>query len=1149
MMKRRFLLFFFFIIPLFILTSCDMGNPKEINVYAKDLSITVSSDELANYDFSQHFVITIDNQEIEISQNYLDLSLLQNVEGSYIVTCNYQKYQAVLIVNVTKNASHIEIIKTVDNLTLNNIVVLDYDFTQIFKIYDDGIEVSVDPSFIDTSDVRYYEGDYEVICRYQDQQASIILTIEEIDYRLILEQDTIVLKQSEVEDYDFSSLFKLVIKGKYSPITLDMISTNISWEVGRYQYIVSYQDLSEQLNIIVNSDHDIEVFNSYNLLEIREKDVETFNYSSLFSLFVDGVAKKIDDEMIDLTSAINNQGYKEVKLNIIVDKTHYQQIALIKIIPNEVITITSKDLVIYPHSSYIDLTSLFEIYVDNQRIEVLDSYISGTINYSTPDTYLITLNYQDVSKTAQVIVLDGVIIKAMKEDVVEVIKGTDKTKYDFSQDFAVIINGIEFNDIANLIDTSEVDFTTAGIYPATLSLEYRSNNETKVYSYTLNYQVLDVTYDLKVIKDVVTLKKSSTNYDVLSNLSLTVNGLNQKLVKIESQASSRICTYVEITEDIDYATIGMQQIKLLVYVYGPNTSPIEVSYQVIIESDVVITANKTYYFAGETIYPTSLFTITDGDKAVSVTPDMIKGKVDTFNPGVYQISINYEGIIKTIDVVVIEPSLIGAYGTLLHTISANQASSYQEYDEEYIYDNDDYYDDEENEVKRIGDLVIRQDGRIRIDGKDASIIGSIDSLTLRVLVGSNTYMLYYDQGIIVLDPNNDIKMSFSDYRRPLVYVNYEMYELLEHLEINSLSSYILEASQIGYSFDLFKIRNRTNDEIIWYGLKTYLVEKQSSDTVYIVNWDYVSFVDPYQSVIGATNTFSFMNEHITFTNTSNGVGKINTNNQTISDKYRGISYSGMIDGESAELICGQYGGFMLKINNQTIFDLSSVDVANLVDGGIDEETNTLFLYHAGNKSTKQFAYKFILDVESRTFTYIEKTTIYGKFILDDVAVFLDGYGSGSINFDTNQYGQTRISYQEENQEITITYLNTTPSFKYGSYAQFYIDNLMNTLTIKYFEKGGLSSNKLVNIEVVKGAIISINSFVLTKQTNQVIGRRYFFDAIEIITKDGVISNNSLKMGMINIDDIDFTKVGFYHFTFTIVVDNETIVEHYCLQIK
>ena len=55
--------------------------------------------------------------------------------------------------------------------------------------------------------------------------------------------------------------------------------------------------------------------------------------------------------------------------------------------------------------------------------------------------------------------------------------------------------------------------------------------------------------------------------------------------------------------------------------------------------------------------------------------------------------------------------------------------------------------------------------------------------------------------------------------------------------------------------------------------------------------------------------------------------------------------------------------------------------------------------------------------------------------------FLDGYGTGIVNFDTKQYAVTQFEYSVNGNELRIDFINTKSTFKHGDYGTFYIDEL------------------------------------------------------------------------------------------------------------
>ena len=180
-----------------------------------------------------------------------------------------------------------------------------YDYKQYFTITKDNINVEVKDEYLDLSNLRMIEGIYKVVCKYEDERISLSVKVEEVDYQIKLNTREITIKQSEVENYDFNQLFIVVVDGKIQPITPDMVNSNVTSSVGVYQYIVSLGETSMTLNVNVISNHEIEIINSYTLKEIELDELSTFDYTSLFSIYLDGVNREVTSDMIDLTSLSN----------------------------------------------------------------------------------------------------------------------------------------------------------------------------------------------------------------------------------------------------------------------------------------------------------------------------------------------------------------------------------------------------------------------------------------------------------------------------------------------------------------------------------------------------------------------------------------------------------------------------------------------------------------------------------------------------------------------------------------------------------------------------------------------------------------------------------------------------------------------------
>ena len=289
------------------------------------------------------------------------------------------------------------------------------------------------------------------------------------------------------------------------------------------------------------------------------------------------------------------------------------------------------------------------------------------------DGKIIKINYLGIEKEAIVEVKQGVIINTPKGDVIKVAKGTSQSSYDFTADFKVLVNGIHFSNIAAYIDTTNVDFNTIGSYTVTINVPYTDSSlgieKGSIFSKEITYEVVKSIYSIRTLDETVVLKAGTKEYNPFDNLSVKINGINQKLTKIASQASA-IATYAEVISTIDFASIGMQEVVVDIYVDGPENSPVRTVFNLIIESNIKINVNKTFVFEGETVYTKDLFTVTLNDELIEITQDMIEGKVDTSTPGVYPITLTYQGIKESVNFIVLNIKMVGTYDTLLTFISA-----------------------------------------------------------------------------------------------------------------------------------------------------------------------------------------------------------------------------------------------------------------------------------------------------------------------------------------------------------------------------------------------------------------------------------------------------------------------------------------------
>lgn len=1163
-MKKRYRTFIFvLILVLLIFAGCkkkindnpgDGGHqtPPAVKEYEINLSlstITITVAQVETFDFKSLFEVKENNKVIKITDDMVTSNVTSFI-GEYTYVVKVGDKTQTLYVNVVDEPKEIKINAKKNNITIKDSDAEKYDFKSLFTITVNDEEIPVLNEYLNLTTDFIKPGKHTLICSYLGKNASIDVTITETIYELELSVSEITINASLAFSYDYKSLFTYKIDGKIVEISNEMIQNNVQSDEGTYTFTVTAHGITKTLTVTITNDHTIEIVKSYQEIEISIDEIKDFDYTTLFSLYVDGKSIQVTLNMLD-TSNLNNATINqkvEVTLTHQVEKTTKSESIWIVVVPASQIIINAKDLVIYPNSEHIDLTTLFSISKGNDTINVTPDMISGSINYEQDGVYPITINYQNISKNAIVEVRRGVIIEAADSDTITIIKGTNQATYSFISDFKVMINGIYFNSIPdNYISENNADFNTVGEYSVTLKIPYNdkrlglSGVKFSYYEKTIHYLVVDNKHTLNVKQDIVILPLGTTDYNVYSNFVVTINGRKQTLTEVKEYVDPITCYVKTISNPIDFTSIGRQEVKVEIYVNGINSSPVVAAYYVIIQSNVIVTSINKIIFTGDTLYARDLFTILKDDQNIEVTNDMISGKIDNFNPGVYQITINYMGIIEYSKVVVYDSSIKGIYHTDLTTIPEQE-----EPDEDY---SEGYYDELSSEntpisksvQTKLQDLIISSDGEITINGVKAKILDGINEHTMLVKFNNYEHTLYINNGIIVIDPDNAIKLGFSDYKRPLVYFSENLWDIENKFVINSTSKHVLENTVIAYSIDVFNLKSKVDGSKLSYALKIQLVEKTSSDTVYQVTWDKAIFDDNFENKIGIVSTITFKNQIYKFSVEALGVGRIYKNEEK--RLFANMTFVGTIDGKYAELRADQYEAFSLYIEGKRVLSLAYMEIESLVNGGVDYNNNIVFLYE--NRGTP-FSYKFSVNPLTKTFDLMQRDQYYGKYVYNDKYIFIDGYGTGVISFDAKSYHVTKFTYDVYNNYITFTYHDTLPTFSYGEGGKAYIEPLLNVLTIKEIGDSKLQGVQFENISINDGAIVHINSLKIG-QNSSTVAKKMLYENIEIITKDGPMDDDQ-KAECINTSSIQFNTPGFYQFTVSLKVGENEIISYYAIQI-
>ena len=1031
----------------------------------------------------------------------------------------------------------------VSQVTVKDEQIESYDYTSLFSIVENGVSVPVPASSIDKNEVKAEPGEYTVYCTYGGEEATVTVIVEKTENQLTLAQESITLTQTELAAFDLLSLFVATKDGEVYPISDDMVTTNLQNQAGIYEYTVTFAGIAKTLTVTVEPDHWIEAIAAYRELSLTLSELEGFDYTSLFSLFVDGVPVRVTEEMIDASALLGAEVGKSytVHFSYTHGNTNCTSRTVISVTEEKELRITAKNIVTYPNGAPIDLTSLFEIKKGDTVLETPVRYISGAINYTKEGIYPITLCYPDAEPVvAQVEVKGGVVILASEK--IAIRRGTVLADYPFENDVTVIINGVRFTQIpSTCFDLSQVDFSTPGDYPVTLTIRYNKaplsglagNAQYEDVTKTIIYSVSDNTYEIAVKNPSLLLGIGTTSYNVFNNLQVKINGYNQTLTTNPAYVDVISCYAKVLSSDIDFLSVAEQEVQVAVYVNGPDADPVVVSYKLRVEADITITSEGACVFVGSPLLVKDLFHITEAGKTVPVSYDMISGKVDIFTPGTYTVSMVYRGISSEATVVVLDDAMVGIYHTKLTTIGSSAS------------EDGDGYIEEGTAARQLTDLVISADGTVTYQGRVCQIISAIDEHTFVFKNLSYPHTARYENGVLLIDPENSIRLGYHNDKRPAVYFHERDWTVEKRFTVNSSSQYVLDAAgTVAYSIDLFYLTSHNGQAPMWYAQKVHLVSKTSMDTVYVNTWGVATPSDNFATAaVGDVATVTLAGESYEFTLNSTKAGKINKQEE-VNKIWAGQTFTGTIDGKSAQLQVNNYGHYTLWIDGVKVLVTDMQGFYRMDYGGVNEANSSLLLYDYADDEYKPYAYQFIIDQANHTFTYVPKDHMFGLYEWGNMYIFLNGYGKGVINFDKKHFTVTNLSYELIGQELHITYLDTLPTFTHGTGAVLYTHPLGNLLVAKTFGDVCGAGTTWRNSVIVDGAIVDISSLQIGAHTN---AKEDFYSRITITTKDGVMDDNQ-KKACLSTNAIKWTAPGFYRFGVSISVGGEVVTSYYTVQI-
>ena len=1047
--------------------------------------------------------------------------------------------------------------KSKDSLTISDEEALNFDFKPYFSITDDGNEVVVIDDYIIKGNLSNDPGSYSVSCLYKDHITTINVNVTKTVYKLDVVKDYIEIKDSEVANYDFKALFKATKNNEEEAISDSMITSNVLASEGDYIYSVTYHNITKAIRVKVSPLHSVIIYKTYNELYLTTEEVAKYDFKTLFTLYSDDTPIRITDEMLSFSSKEFTSG-SSITITLSYTSEHASNSCdfVCHIVDSSDVEVVSKNISVYPNSQAIDYTSLFEVKNNGKLVKIVQEMISGNVDLSQVGDYEITLNYNGNTYVAIVSVKHGVEISYKTSDVINIVKGTSKDRYDFASDFKVYINGLEFPNISlSYFDLTNVDFNTIGSYKAKLRIPYNvkslgiDNVDFDYYEKEITYNVVEVDYSLEVKNDLLSI---TTDSNVLNNISLTMKNRKVTLVDSPNKADYILTAYAKLITDINYEAFDNQHVYVDVYVYGVDNEPVRVDFYVKVDFNVKITATAASIFTGDSLNPLDLFKISQNGTSVDVTKDMITGRVDYFKSGTYELYCNYFGASATAVVSVLDQNLKGSYATRLTTIPVVDDDDDSDSDYGYANGTEEYAltATTATALSRLPNLNVTDEGKFIYNNKEITILEGLGNDTYKVNYNNNEYNLYYINGIIILNPDNSLKLSFNDNKRPLMFVNENMYEIVDYLTLNySQTYYVLSATYTSYSIDTFKIRNKETNEEFWYGLYVRLVSKTSSDTYYDVRWDYVTFNYGFKTS-DLTGTMYFQNTEYKM-NYKASHQMVYDKNSANANPYYGKTLEGTFNNKSARLSFDNNGGVRLFDGSNYIFNLSNYDLKNQGYGGIDYINNELIIYKLDLDNF--YSYKFMLDLDNLSFETAVSDKYVGYYTYNNMYIFLDGFNTGEISFDSSSNYKTKLKYKVDGNVLRIDYVDTDVTFKNGSYIEFFISDLYNVLTIRKTDTLALKESVFENQKISIGAIIRLNKSYFGANADAIVIDELCSNLV-IITSEGKMDKQTLISGKIgrykyvDTSKISFSIAGFYELTINLKVNDKRITSYYAIQI-
>ena len=197
---------------------------KKINVSSTNLTVEVKNFNKDNV--KSLFKITSDGENVEVTDEMLDLGSLEAKVGEYNVTLTYEGITATSKINIIENTKDLSIVA--HNQTIELGEALNFDAENLFTITEAGQNVAVRSSMIDETEFnREAVGEYEVNLTYSGTTVTAkLIVVENKKIAISVNSDKLIVTKND-ESFNVLDAFSVYAGDKKLEITEDMISGNV----------------------------------------------------------------------------------------------------------------------------------------------------------------------------------------------------------------------------------------------------------------------------------------------------------------------------------------------------------------------------------------------------------------------------------------------------------------------------------------------------------------------------------------------------------------------------------------------------------------------------------------------------------------------------------------------------------------------------------------------------------------------------------------------------------------------------------------------------------------------------------------------------------------------------------------------------------